>query len=146
MPPRFSLIIPAYNEERLLPRLLDSVDGARSAYADADSVEADSIEADSIEADSIEVIVADNMSTDRTAQIAAARGCRVVRVAKRVIAAARNGGAQVARGEILCFIDADSRVHPQTFVAIEIHQGEHDQASRNRRLGRYRTSSLSPTR
>jgi glycosyltransferase involved in cell wall biosynthesis len=109
MPPRFSLIIPAYNEERLLPRLLDSVDRARTACAGADSVEADPIE----------IIVADNMSTDRTAQIAAARGCRVVPVAKRVIAAARNGGAQVARGEILCFIDADSRVHPQTFVAIE---------------------------
>jgi glycosyltransferase involved in cell wall biosynthesis len=28
--PRFSLIIPAYNEEAYLPRLLDSVDGARA--------------------------------------------------------------------------------------------------------------------
>lgn len=29
---RFSLVVPAYNEERYLPRLLDSVDAARGAY------------------------------------------------------------------------------------------------------------------
>jgi glycosyltransferase involved in cell wall biosynthesis len=40
-------------------------------------------------------------------------------VEKRVIAAARNGGARVARGEILTFIDADSQVHPRTFVEID---------------------------
>ena len=93
---RYSVVIPAYNEEKLLPRLLDSLDVARAAYGPADA---------------IEVIVADNMSTDRTAAIAAARGCRVVAVEKRVIAAVRNGGARAARGEILAFVDADSQVH-----------------------------------
>jgi len=101
---RFSLIIPAYNEERLLPRLLDSVAVARSCY---------------VQPEAIEVILADNASTDRTAAIAAAAGCHVVPVAKRVIAAVRNGGAAAARGELLCFIDADSQVHPQTFAAID---------------------------
>jgi len=104
MIPRYSLIIPAYNEERLLSRLLDSVDVAREAYGGAGEVE---------------VIVADNSSTDRTASIAEARGCKVVRVEKRVIAAARNGGARVASGEILTFIDADSQVHPRTFTEID---------------------------
>jgi glycosyltransferase involved in cell wall biosynthesis len=104
MAPRFSLVIPAYNEQRLLPRLLDSIDAARSAYGDRDA---------------IEVIVADNMSTDGTAQIASARGCRVVSVEKRVIAASRNGGARVAQGEIVGFIDADMQLHPQTFVEID---------------------------
>jgi glycosyltransferase involved in cell wall biosynthesis len=104
MPPRFSLVIPAYNEECLLPRLLDSVDAARSAYGDRDA---------------IEVIVADNLSTDRTAQFATERGCRVAPVGKRVIAAARNGGAKVALGEIVGFIDADSQLHPQTFIEID---------------------------
>jgi glycosyltransferase involved in cell wall biosynthesis len=102
--PRYSLIVPAYNEEQLLPRLLDSVNVARSAYAGVGSVE---------------VIVADNSSTDGTASIAAARGARVVSVEKRVIAAARNGGARAARGEILAFIDADSQVHPRTFAEID---------------------------
>jgi len=44
---------------------------------------------------------------------------RVVHVAKRRIGAARNGGARAAAGEIFCFIDADSAVHPQTFNAID---------------------------
>ena len=65
------------------------------------------------------MIVADNVSTDRTASIAAERGCNVVTVEKRVIAAARNGGARAARGEIVAFIDADSQVHPETFVEID---------------------------
>src|SRR5207248_1252646 len=85
--PRFSLVIPAYNEEAYLPRLLDSVDAARARYAGGP--------------EAIEVIVADNASTDATARLAAERGCRVARVEKRVIAAARNGGAALARGEIL---------------------------------------------
>ncbi|MFB3110649.1 MAG: glycosyltransferase family 2 protein, partial [Gemmatimonadales bacterium] len=103
--PRFSLIIPAYNEEAYLPRLLDTVGIARAAYRDGP--------------DAIEVIVADNGSTDATAEIARASGCRVVSVAKRVIAAARNGGAAVARGALLAFTDADMRIHPETFNAID---------------------------
>lgn len=63
--------------------------------------------------------MADNCSTDGTARVAAARGCRVVPVEKRVIAAARNGGARTSFGEILCFVDADMRIHPQTFDAID---------------------------
>ncbi len=102
---KFSIIIPAYNEEQYLPRLLDSIDVARSNYSSG--------------AAAVEVIVADNDSTDRTAEIATAHGARVVRVEKRRIAAARNGGGYAARGEIVCFIDADSAVHPQTFNAID---------------------------
>ena len=99
---RHSLVIPAYNEARLLPRLLDSVDAARRRYPG-----------------SVQVIVADNASTDETAAIAAARGCEVARVEKRRIAVVRNGGARLARGENICFIDADSSIHPETFNAIE---------------------------
>jgi glycosyltransferase involved in cell wall biosynthesis len=104
-PPRISFLVPAYNEENYLLRLIDSVDVARARYLGGK--------------DSIEVIVADNASTDRTAQIARERGCRVQPVAKRVIAAARNGAASAARGEILCFCDADMRIHPETFNAID---------------------------
>lgn len=102
---RHSLVIPAYNEAQLLPRLLDSVDAARAGYRPG--------------AGAIEVILADNASTDATADIAAQRGCTVVQVEKRCIAAARNGGAQAARGEFLSFVDADSRIHPGTFNAID---------------------------
>jgi glycosyltransferase involved in cell wall biosynthesis len=102
---RFSIIAPAYNEEQYLPRLLDSIEVARANYSGGQNA--------------IEVIVADNNSTDRTAEIAAARGARVVRVEKRRIGAVRNGGGHAARGEILCFIDGDSAIHPQTFDAID---------------------------
>src|SRR5258708_21969236 len=102
---KFSVIIPAYNEAEYLPRLLDSIEVAKSNYSGGPEV--------------VEVIVADNLSTDRTAEVAAARGARVVTVTKRRIAAARNGGGHAALGEIVCFIDADSALHPQTFNAID---------------------------
>lgn len=103
--PRFSLVIPARNEERYLPRLLDTVELARGRFRGGP--------------EAVEVIVADNVSTDRTAHIAQQRGCRVVTVEKRVIGAVRNGGAGAARGEILAFVDADTRIHPETFNAID---------------------------
>ena len=99
--PVISLVIPAWNEEKYLPALLDTVDAARAAFR--------------LGPKAIEVIVADNASTDATARIAEARGCTVVSVEKRAIASARNGGAGAAHGDILCFIDADSRIHPDTF-------------------------------
>jgi glycosyltransferase involved in cell wall biosynthesis len=106
---RFSLIIPAHNEEALLPRLLDTVDVARSRYR--------------LGAGAVEVIVADNASTDATSEIARDRGCEVVPVAKRRIAAARNGGARIARGPVLSFVDADQQIHPETFNAIDDELG-----------------------
>jgi glycosyltransferase involved in cell wall biosynthesis len=102
---RCSVVIPAFNEADYLPRLLDTIDIARGRFHGG--------------ADAVEVIVADNGSTDGTAALAAARGCRVVRVDKRCIGAARNGGAAVAAGEVLCFIDADTQVHADTFNVID---------------------------
>lgn len=102
--PTISLIIPAYNEATRLPALLDSVDAARFRYRGG--------------TERIDVVVADNASTDDTAAIAVARGCRVAHVEKRLIAAARNGGAAIAAGEIFAFIDGDSRIHPETFNVI----------------------------
>ena len=107
--PRLSLVIPAFNEERYLPPLLDSVDAARAAYRGGPLA--------------VEVIVADNASTDGTRALAAFRGCRVAPVEKRCIAAARNGGARAARGEVLAFVDADMRIHAETFNAIDATLG-----------------------
>lgn len=103
--PRLSLVVPAFNESALLPRLLDSVAIARSRYTHGPAA--------------IEVLVADNGSTDDTAAIAERYGCRVVPVAPRNIGAVRNGGAREARGEFLCFVDADGRVHPDVFNVVD---------------------------
>ena len=100
--PRIALVIPAYNEERLLPRLLDTVDAARRRFAGA-----------------VEVIVADNMSTDGTAHIARERGCTVVTATIRNIGAVRNAGIRASTGAIVATVDADHRVHPDTFSEID---------------------------
>lgn len=107
MQTRISVVVPAFNEERYLPRLLDSIDAARLRHPAGPAA--------------VEVIVADNGSTDATARIAAARGCRTVAVRPRRIGAVRNAGARAARGRILAFVDADMQVHPGTFRAIEAH-------------------------
>lgn len=108
---RFSVIIPAYNEAAYLPRLIASIKNAAVKFRGG----------------AVEILVADNASTDDTAKIARGAGCRVVHVKKRAIAAARNGGAEIATGEIFCFIDADSALHPETFNRI-------DQAMRDPRV------------
>jgi glycosyltransferase involved in cell wall biosynthesis len=93
---KLSVIIPAFNEQKLLPATLKSVFGAGEAIA-ARRWE-------------YEVIVCDNNSTDRTAEIAGARGAQVVFEPINQIGRARNRGASVATGDWLIFIDADS--HP----------------------------------
>lgn len=103
--PAISLVIPAYNEAPLLPRLLDSVAAARARFSGG--------------RDAIEVIVADNSSTDSTAAIARSRGCLVATITTRMIGAVRNGGAALATSPIICFCDADMQIHPDTFNSLD---------------------------
>jgi glycosyltransferase involved in cell wall biosynthesis len=88
-----SFIIPAWNEEAFVGATLAALRVATTSL----SVPS-------------EIIVVDDGSTDRTAEIAEAQGARVVKVNHRRIAAARNAGAQVAHGDIFVFIDADTLV------------------------------------
>lgn len=91
--PSVSFVVPAYNEEALLPRTLDSIHAAARALGL-----------------DYEIVVANDDSTDRTAEIAAGRGARVVDVRRRQISATRNAGARAARGRLLIFVDADTAV------------------------------------
>ena len=91
---KISIVIPAFNEERLLPASLKSITDASVAFAAAGWTS--------------ELIVCDNNSTDRTAEIAAAAGGRVVFEPINQISRARNAGAAAATGDWLLFIDADS--------------------------------------
>lgn len=97
MPPVVSIIVPAFNEEKLLAASLASVRAAASDAFGAAGL-------------AWELIVCDNNSTDRTAEIARAAGARVVFEPVNQIGRARNTGASSASGEWLLFMDADS--HP----------------------------------
>lgn len=91
MTPIYSVIIPAYNEELLLPRTLAMLGRAMARLTPEG-----------------EVIVVDNNSTDRTAEIARASGARVVSEPVNQISRARNAGARAARGNHFLFLDADT--------------------------------------
>jgi glycosyltransferase involved in cell wall biosynthesis len=88
-----SFVIPAHNEEPLLAATLMAVHAAATACA--------------IE---YEIVVADDASTDRTAQVADELNARVVSVQHRQIAATRNSGARASTGDLLVFVDADTLI------------------------------------
>jgi glycosyltransferase involved in cell wall biosynthesis len=62
---------------------------------------------------SYEPIVADNGSTDGSADVAAALGARVVREPERGFGAACYAGLLAARGEVVCFMDCDGSFDPR---------------------------------
>jgi glycosyltransferase involved in cell wall biosynthesis len=97
---RLSVVVPAFNEERLLAGTLESIKAAARVFDGAGGWE---------------LVVCDNNSTDRTAEIARAAGARVVFEPHNQISRARNTGAGVAAGEWLVFIDADSSPSPELF-------------------------------
>ena len=91
-----SVVVPAFNAERLLPEQLRALDGQVTDVA-------------------FEVVVADNGSTDTTAAVASSYPSdRPIRVARadgaQGAAHARNAGAGAGRGGLLLFCDADDVV------------------------------------
>lgn len=91
---KISIVIPAFNEEALLGPSLVQVKSAAGVFIR--------------QGWEVELIVCDNNSTDRTAEIARAAGARVVFEPVNQIARARNRGAAAATGDWLIFVDADS--------------------------------------
>jgi len=108
---KISVIIPAFNEERLLGGTLAQVKSAMEVFARRGWES--------------ELIVCDNNSTDRTAEIARAAGATVVFEPVNQIARARNSGAAAATGDWLIFVDADSHPSAELFadVAKQIESG-----------------------
>lgn len=93
-----SIIVPAFNESRLIEQCLQSI--------------TTSVEANSRPGLTSEVIVVDNNSTDNTAELARQAGARVVFEPINQIGRARNTGASQATGDWLLFLDADSLLSP----------------------------------
>ncbi|MGO8689296.1 MAG: glycosyltransferase [Thermoguttaceae bacterium] len=100
--PRFSILIPARNEEKYLPGCLESIRTAAAALPAA-----------------VEIVVALNRCTDRTEEIALAAGAKIVRDDSRCMARIRNAAARAARGEVIVTIDADSRMSGNMLLEID---------------------------
>jgi len=100
---KLSIVVPAFNEERLLAASLASIRAAAQAFEGAWAWE---------------IIVCDNNSTDRTAEIARATGAQVVFEPHNQISRARNTGARAATGDWLLFVDADSTPSRELFAEL----------------------------
>ena len=88
--PFISVIIPAYNEEKFLPACLESISKqtlAKNEY---------------------EVIVVDNASTDKTAEIAKRYPVKLVQEPRQSVVLARQKGVDESHGEIIVSADADT--------------------------------------
>jgi len=112
MNPKVSFIIPALNEEKRIPILINSIRNLDKNF-------------------NYEIIVADNNSTDKTREIAEAMGATVIRIGKdapKTIANVRNTGASIASGEIFIFCDADTGIQDpnkllsEVFLVFENHK------------------------
>jgi glycosyltransferase involved in cell wall biosynthesis len=100
--PRFSIIVPAHNEEVLLPRGLDAI---KAAIARVGA--------------SAEIVLVANRCTDGTTTIAEAAGAIVVIDGHRNLSATRNAGVAASTGEIVVTIDADTVMHQDALAEID---------------------------
>jgi len=94
-----SVVIPAYNEEELLPKTLASL---RKLDRKPD-----------------EIIIVDASSTDKTAEVAKKVGAIVITVPKSTIGFSRQKGLEKATGDIVAFTDADALLPPDWLTRIE---------------------------
>jgi glycosyltransferase involved in cell wall biosynthesis len=106
--PTLSIIVPAWNEEKYIGRTLESLKRAVARYERERGASA-------------EIIVVDNNSQDRTADVAREHGAQVVFEPINNIGRARNAGVRAARGKFLAFCDADNCVTENMFFRIHDH-------------------------
>lgn len=109
--PRVSVVVPVYNVETYLPQCIDSI----RAQTLAD----------------IEIICVNDGSTDRSGKILdlyASLDERVVVISKsnNGVSSARNDGIDRARGDIICFVDADDVLMPKACATVVRAFEEHD--------------------
>jgi peptidoglycan/xylan/chitin deacetylase (PgdA/CDA1 family) len=95
--PLISIVVPAYNEEKNLPASLESLKAQDFVGG-------------------YEIIVVDNASRDRTAEVAQSYGVRLITCERRGVFFARAAGAAAAKGEIIAQADADT-VYPANWLS-----------------------------
>lgn len=93
---QLTVIVPVRNGEHWIERCLQSIADAQPA----------------------EIIVVDGLSTDRTVQLASARGLRILSDGGRGVALARVIGAEAARTHFVALIDVDVVLHDGALQAL----------------------------
>ena len=124
-PPRISLVIPALNEEDSLPLVLKALPPGVLH----------------------EVVVADNGSTDRTAEVARTHGARVVTESRRGYGSACLAGiAALEDPDIVAFLDGDFSDDPSELPAVlaPILEGRADLVIGSRMTGPREKGALLP--
>ena len=99
-----SFIVPAHNEQARLGCTLQAIHESACAVWQP-----------------YEVIVVDDASADRTAEVARQHSATVLTVNHRHIAATRNSGARAAQGKRLLFVDADTIINPRVVASALRH-------------------------
>lgn len=107
----YSIIIPAFNEEKLISLCLQSI-------KEIDYPK-----------DKMEIIVVDNGSIDNTRKIAKSFGAQILKDDIKNVSGLRNLGANISRGDILAFIDADCVVSKDWLKKAEIYNYRKDVAA-----------------
>jgi glycosyltransferase involved in cell wall biosynthesis len=103
-PVKISIVVPAFNEEKLITASLRTIQSASQAFTEAGW--------------QTELIVCDNNSSDRTGKLAQQAGAKVVFEPVNQISRARNSGARAADGDWLVFVDADSHPSKELFAEV----------------------------
>ena len=101
---KYSVIVPVYNVENYLPRCIDSL--LAQNYAD------------------LEILLIDNGSNDQSGQICenyAAQFSNITayHIPNKGVGSARNFGLSKAKGEFICFVDADDYLVGNLFSDVE---------------------------
>ena len=94
--PVFSIIVPAYNEEKYIEESIKFAQKQQGGF-------------------NCELIVVNNASTDNTRQVAESLGAHVIDEPKKGVGQARKTGTEVAQGEFVLHIDADTHL-PEDYL------------------------------
>ncbi|MCH7323383.1 glycosyltransferase [Solibacillus sp. MA9] len=99
---KISIIIPALNEEKYIGKCLASISKASKLFENQ-----------------LEIIVVLNRCTDRTEEIAKSYNCIVIKNNDKNLSKIRNAGVEIARGEIIVTIDADTQMNELLLSKVE---------------------------
>ncbi len=98
--PLVSVVIPAYNEEKLIGKTLETI--KQQTYK------------------KLEIIVVDNNSTDNTAKICREYDVTVIKEERKGVGYARQKGCMAAKGDIIVMSDADIIAPPDWTILLKI--------------------------